>query len=202
MEIDLKAFSAVGQKLKAHAYFSQPNQSETGPLWKILPHDVAADPPDTICADRLLIGQRGCSSRQLLTAAVQGLMASTQARLSWQREVVKHWSPLGFRRVHPLVGTFQVLGVFSVFMEDGPIRVHFHHLDGLAENVPMNGCTRLRRVSQTNEKGSCTAQAADERLAGLQKTAWFEPLRYNDPDDSTGGCDSTPGSTRGPTSGD
>lgn len=136
MEIVLKAFSAVGQKSKAHAYFSQPNQSETGPLWKILPHDVAADPPDTFCADRLLIGQRGCSSRQLLTAAVQGLMASAQARLSWQREVVKHWSPRGFRRVHPLVGTFQFSGVFSVFMEDGPIRVHFHHLRWFSRKRP------------------------------------------------------------------
>ena len=34
----------------------------------------------------------------------------------------------------PLVGTFQFSGVLG----DGPIRVHFHRLYGLAENVPMN----------------------------------------------------------------
>ena len=35
-------------------------------------------------------------------------------------------------------------------MEDGPIRVHFHSLYGLGENVSMNGCictgTKHKRV--------------------------------------------------------
>ena len=44
---------------------------------------------------------------------------------------------------HPVVGTFQFSGVFSVVLEDGPIRVHFHRLDGFGENVPMKGCTRI-----------------------------------------------------------
>ena len=31
--------------------------------------------------------------------------------------------------------------VFSVVLEDGPIRMHFHSLYGLGQNVTMNGCT-------------------------------------------------------------
>ena len=42
----------------------------------------------------------------------------------------------------PLVGTFQ----FSDVLGDGPIRVHFHRLYDLAENVPMNRCTLLMMV--------------------------------------------------------
>ena len=49
--------------------------------------------------------------------------------------------------VHPLVGTFQFAGGFSVALEDGPICVHFHRLDDLGENVPMNGSTCIVVVS-------------------------------------------------------
>ena len=45
--------------------------------------------------------------------------------------------------VHPLVGTFQFAGGFSVALEDGPICVHFHPLCGLVENDRMNGCPLL-----------------------------------------------------------
>ena len=39
-----------------------------------------------------------------------------------------------------MVGMLHFSGVFSVVLEDGPIRVHFHRLYSLGENVPMNGC--------------------------------------------------------------
>ena len=53
-----------------------------------------------------------------------------------------------FGRVHPLVTTFQFPGVFSVVLEDGPIRVHFHRRYGFGQNVLMNGCTAFGTSSR------------------------------------------------------